>query len=137
MVYLTRRVCFNAAHKLYCDHWTEEENKAAFGKCANANWHGHNYQLFVTIKGKPDPNTGFVMNAKELAVIIKEHITEKLDHKNLNLDVDFLKGIQPSSENLVVAIWQQLAPFIEKKAKLHAIKLYETENIFVEYFGEA
>lgn len=136
MVYLTRRETFNAAHKLWVDDWSDADNIAAFGKCANKNWHGHNYQLFVTVKGKPDPLTGFVMDVKELSQLIKTHISEKVDHSNLNLDVDFIpKGIQPTTENLAILFWKQLAPHLTG-CKLHSIKIWETENIYVEYFGE-
>ena len=107
-----------------------------FGKCSNRNWHGHNYELFVTVKGTPDPITGFVMDVKELSRIIKSKITDVVDHANLNLDVPFIpKNIQPTTENLAILFWQQLAPHI-KGCKLHCIKLCETENIYVEYFGE-
>jgi len=136
MVYLTRRERFNAAHKLWVKDWSKKKNKAVFGKCANKNWHGHNYDLFVTVKGIPDPLTGFVMDAKKLSTLIKKEITDHLDHANLNLDVKFIpKDIQPTTENLVILIWKQLAPHI-KDCQLHAIKLYETENIFAEYLGE-
>jgi 6-pyruvoyltetrahydropterin/6-carboxytetrahydropterin synthase len=137
VVYLTRRETFNAAHKLYNEKWTEEENFEVFGKCANKNWHGHNYDLFVTIKGKPNPETGFVMNAKELSKLIRKEIIEKLDHKNLNIDVtDWIPNdVMPSAENLAIVIWNVLKPLI-KDAALHSVKLTETENMFVEYFGE-
>ncbi len=136
MVYLTRRERFNAAHKLWVAHWSEERNIAVFGKCANKNWHGHNYDLFVTVKGHPDPETGFVMDVKALSQLIRTTIIEKVDHCNLNLDLDFLPpGMQPSTENLVILFWQQLAPHLES-CTLHCIKLYETENIYVEYYGE-
>lgn len=136
MVYLTRRERFNAAHKLWVEAWSEDQNKAAFGRCANHNWHGHNYDLFVTVKGKPDPLVGWVMDVKKLSTIIKEHIIDKVDHSNLNLDVPFIpKGTQPSTENLAILFWQQLEPHISG-CKLHCIKLYETENIYVEYYGE-
>jgi 6-pyruvoyltetrahydropterin/6-carboxytetrahydropterin synthase len=136
MVYLTRVEHFNAAHKLYNPSWTTEKNDEVFGKCANENWHGHNYELYVTIKGKPDPNTGFVFDAKKLSELIKDKITEKLDHKNLNLDVDFLEGQFCSTENLAVGIWNQLVPHLPHGIQLHCIKLYETPRIYVEYFGE-
>jgi 6-pyruvoyltetrahydropterin/6-carboxytetrahydropterin synthase len=121
MVFLTRREHFNAAHKLYNEAWNHEQNEAVFGKCANANWHGHNYE-------------GFVINAKELSDIIKKYVCDKLDHKNLNLDVDFMRGQFTSTENLAKAIWQQLLPHI-KGCQLHCVKVQETENIYVEYFG--
>ena len=121
MVYLTRVEHFNAAHKLFNPGWSRQQNEAVFGKCANENWHGHNYELYVTIKGEPDPDTGFVLDVKKLSGIIKEHILEKLDHLNLNEDVDFMKGKMCSTENLAM--------------QLHAVKLYETPSIFVEYYG--
>lgn len=117
--------------------WTEERNREIFGKCANENWHGHNYDLFVTVKGKTDPETGFVVNLKELSSIIRTYVVDKLDHRNINLDVDFMKGKMASTEVLAVEIWNQLAPQINgKNCQLHCVKLYETENNFVEYFGE-
>jgi 6-pyruvoyltetrahydropterin/6-carboxytetrahydropterin synthase len=136
MVYLTRVEHFNAAHKLYHPDWSRERNEEVFGKCANENWHGHNYDLYVTIKGEPDPDTGFLFDAKRLSGIIREHVIEKLDHKNLNIEVDFLQGKMCSTENLVIGIWRQLAPHIPGQVRLHGIKLYETPRIFVEYFGE-
>lgn len=136
MVYLTRSEHFNAAHKLYNPNWSLEQNEAVFGKCANENWHGHNYELLVTIKGKPDPDTGFVFDVKRLSLIIRDHIIEKLDHRNLNLDVDFMRGKMCSTENLAIAIWQQLQPHLPQDVQLHCIKLYETPRIYVEYFGE-
>jgi len=136
MVYLTRRERFNAAHKLWVKDWSKKKNKAVFGKCANKNWHGHNYELFVTVKGQPDPMTGFVMDAKQLSTLIRKKITAQLDHSNLNLDVKFIpKDIQPTTENLVILIWKQLEPHI-KDCQLHSIRLHETENIYAEYFGE-
>jgi 6-pyruvoyltetrahydropterin/6-carboxytetrahydropterin synthase len=133
--YITRREHFNAAHRVYVASWSEEQNLEVFGKCANKNWHGHNFDLFVTIKGTPDPVTGFIVNLKDLGKLIKERIIDKLDHMNLNLDVDFLEGIMPSIENLAIAIWQQLEPHIQV-GKLHCIKIIETENNYVEYYGE-
>ena len=135
MVYLTRRERFTAAHRLSRSDWDIEKNSSTFGKCSNPNWHGHNYQLFVTVKGIPDPITGFVMDAKQLKSILLEHIINKLDHKNINLDVDFFpKDLQPTTENLVVAIWNELQPHITN-CELHCIKLIETENIYAEYYG--
>lgn len=135
MVYLTRREHFNCAHKLYNTKWSKEENEAVFGKCANENWHGHNYHLHITVKGDPDPSTGFVMNAKELRDIVRQVIVDKVDHRNLNLDVPFLQNVIPSTENFAKAIWKELFPHIQS-CELHCIKLYETDNIYVEYFGE-
>ena len=136
MVYLTRIEHFNAAHKLYNPRWSKEQNEEFFGVCANENWHGHNFDLHVTIKGMPDPDTGFLMDAKKLSKLIDEKILEQLDHKNLNLDVPFLKDIMCTSENLAMAIWQQLEPHLPGNVQLHAIKLYETPRIYVEYFGD-
>lgn len=137
MIYITRKEHFNAAHKLYNPAWSDEKNKEIFGKCANENWHGHNYQLFVTVKGIADPETGYVADLKELSSVIRTRITDKIDHKNINLDVDFMQGRLASTENLAIAIWEQLLPFFaDKEYTLHCIKLYETENNFVEYFGD-
>jgi 6-pyruvoyltetrahydropterin/6-carboxytetrahydropterin synthase len=137
MIYITRREHFNAAHKLFNSEWSQEKNAEVFGKCANPNWHGHNYNLFVTVKGKVNPETGYSVNLKELSSVIRTYITDKLDHKNLNLDVDFMKGLMPSTENVAIAIWKELLPHISKMdCTLHCIKLYETENNYVEYFGE-
>jgi len=136
MVYLTRIEHFNAAHKLYNPAWSREKNEQVFGKCANENWHGHNFELYVTIKGTPDPETGFIFDAKKLSAIINEHVIEKLDHKNLNVDVDFMKGKMCSIENLVTEIWNQLVPRLPVNVKLHCLKLVETAKIYVEYYGE-
>lgn len=135
MVYITRIEHFNAAHKLYNPHWTKEKNDEVFGKCANEMWHGHNFELYVTIKGEPNADTGFVMDAKQLSKIIKEQIVEKIDHKNLNVEVDFMKDKLCSIENLITGIWEQLLPHLPENVKLHALKLYETPKIYAEYFG--
>src|SRR5215831_13368623 len=108
MIYLTRKEHFNAAHRLFNPRWSDEENERVFGKCANKHFHGHNYNLFVTVKGKPNPETGLLTNAKNLSQLINEIVVNKLDHKNLNLEVEFLNGIIPSTENLTKAIWQEL-----------------------------
>ena len=136
MVYLTRQEHFNAAHKLYNPNWSNEQNNAVFGVCANENWHGHNYDLYVTVKGNPDPETGFVYDVKKLSQLIKSQAVDKLDHKNLNLDVDFMADKLCSTENLAIAIWDQLAPHLPSSVELHCIKLYETPRIYVEYFGK-
>ena len=138
MIYVTRKEHFNAAHKLYNPNWTKEKNESIFGQCANENWHGHNYELFVTVKGKVDPETGYVIDLKVLSDIIKKEIIRKVDHKNLNLDVEFLNDVLPSTENFAIKIWGILHEKIKEssKATLHSIKLYETERNFVEYFGE-
>lgn len=135
MVYLTRLEHFNAAHKLYNPAWSVEKNEEIFGVCANENWHGHNFDLYVTIKGEADPETGFLFDVKKLSKLIQEHVIRKLDHKNLNLDVDFLQGKMCSTENLAMVIWQQLNPHLPAHVQLHCIKLYETPRIYVEYFG--
>lgn len=136
MVYLTRVERFNAAHKLWVSQWSEAKNLEIFGKCANKNWHGHNYKLYITVKGIPDPLTGFVMDAKKLSLLIKKHITDFVDHSNLNLDVDFIpKNLQPTTENMVILFWKQLTPHLEN-CQLHCIKLEETETIYAEYYGE-
>ena len=136
MVYLTRVEHFNAAHKLFNPAWDKEKNEAIFGKCANENWHGHNYELLVTLKGEVDQETGFLFDVKLLSRLIQEHVLEKLDHKNLNVDVDFLNGKMCSTENLAIGIWHELQPHLPVEVKLHCIKLYETPRIFVEYFGD-
>ncbi|HLX90822.1 MAG TPA: 6-carboxytetrahydropterin synthase [Puia sp.] len=136
MVFLTRVEHFNAAHKLYNPDWDKEKNEEIFGRCANENWHGHNYELFVTVKAEPDGGTGFVIDAKKLSDIIKDRVIEKVDHKNLNVDVEWMNGKICSTENFVVAIWEALLPALPSAVQLHSIKLYETPRIFVEYFGK-
>ena len=136
MVYLTRAEHFNAAHKLWNPEWSAEQNKEVFGKCANENYHGHNYEIFVTIKGELNPDTGFIFNAKRLSTIINEYVCDPIDHKNLNLDVDFMKGKFTTAENLAIQIWERLQPVLLKEGTvLHCVKLQETPRIFVEYFG--
>lgn len=136
MIYITRKEHFNAAHKLFNPDWSEEKNEAVFGKCANKNWHGHNYDLFVTVKGTINPDTGFVVNLKELSTLIRRDVTDILDHKNLNMDVAGMP-VMPSTENVAIFIWNILFPKISAMgAALHCIKLYETESNYVEYFGE-
>jgi len=136
MIYITRRESFNAAHKLSRTDWSLDKNIAVYGKCANPNWHGHNYQLYVTVKGEVNPETGFLVDLKWLKLIINEHVVDKIDHRNLNLDVDFMKDKLASTENLAIAIWDILMPLVQEGgAQLHCIKIYETENNFVEYFG--
>ncbi len=134
MVYLTRKEHFNAAHRLYKADWSDEKNEEVFGKCSNKNWHGHNYDLYVTVKGEPNEDTGFILNVKDLSRIIREQVVRHIDHKNLNIDVEFMQGIQPSVENLAIAIWKRLDGKIPA-GRLHCIKLYETESIYVEYYG--
>jgi 6-pyruvoyltetrahydropterin/6-carboxytetrahydropterin synthase len=138
MICITRKEHFNAAHKLWREDWTDERNQEIFGKCANTNWHGHNFDLYVTVKGTPNPDTGFVIDLKFLSKLIKEKVIEKLDHKNLNMDVDFMRGKMASTENLAIEIWKILEPEINifGNCKLYKLKLYETERNYVEYYGE-
>jgi len=138
MIYITRKEHFNAAHRMYRDEWSAEKNDEIFGKCANPNWHGHNYNLFVTIKGEITHQTGYLMDLKDLKVIINEFVIEKLDHKNINLDVPFMKGKMASTELLCIEIFNQLKAPIEASAGvfLHSVRLYETENNSAEYFGD-
>jgi 6-pyruvoyltetrahydropterin/6-carboxytetrahydropterin synthase len=137
-VYITRRARFNAAHKLWNHDWSDEQNITTFGKCANANWHGHNYELHVTIVGEPHPDTGFCMNLVELKDIIRVRVEEPLDHKNLNLDVPWMLGKMTSTENLIIEIWEQLEGAIaERGSTLCKLRLYETENNYADYYGGA
>lgn len=137
MVYITRRERFSAAHKLAQAEWSEEKNMQVFGKCSNPNWHGHNYILHVTVKGKPDPKTGFVVDLSLLGEIIRKEVVDHVDHKNLNLDVGFTKDIMTSTENIAIAFWNQLEnPISKLGAQLYKIKLQETENNYVEYYGQ-
>jgi 6-pyruvoyltetrahydropterin/6-carboxytetrahydropterin synthase len=136
MIYLTRRERFSAAHRMFRPDWSDEKNREIFGKCSNPNWHGHNYILWITIKGEPSEDHGFVMNINILKKIVQEKIIDKLDHKNINLDVDFMKGRIATTENLAVAIWEELKNAIENEgAYLHCIKIEETENNSIEYYG--
>jgi 6-pyruvoyltetrahydropterin/6-carboxytetrahydropterin synthase len=139
MIYVSRKEHFNAAHKLYNPTWSNEKNQEIFGPCANENWHGHNYDLIVTVGGTPDPDTGFVIDLKELSDLIRQEVIEKVDHKNLNLDVDFMSGKMASTENLAIELWNILMPKISgisKFGRLHSIRLYETPRNYVDYFGE-
>ncbi len=138
MIYVSRKEHFNAAHKLYNPAWSKEKNEEVFGLCANENWHGHNFDLTVTVRGDADPETGFVVDFKRLSELVRIEVIDKLDHKNLNLDVDFMKGKMPSAEVLVREIWNILAPkisLLSSQAALHSIRLYETRNNYVEYLG--
>lgn len=138
MIFVSRQEHFNAAHKLYNPSWSKEKNVEVFGPCANENWHGHNFDLIVTVKGNPHKDTGFVVDLKQLSQLIRSKVIDKLDHKNLNLDVEFMIGKMASTENLAIEIWKILEPEISKiskDAQLHKIKLYETPRNFVEYYG--
>jgi 6-pyruvoyltetrahydropterin/6-carboxytetrahydropterin synthase len=134
-VYLTRRETFAAAHRLFKLELSDKENFELFGKCSNPNWHGHNYTLEVTVLGEVDSSTGFVLDIKKLKEIILENVISKVDHKNLNIDTDFMNGIIPTSENITIAIWNQLENKISG-GKLYSVKLYETENNYFEYKGD-
>ncbi|WP_018613659.1 6-pyruvoyl trahydropterin synthase family protein [Segetibacter koreensis] len=136
MVYLTRLEHFNAAHKLYNPAWSKERNEEVFGVCANENWHGHNFELYITIKGEINPETGFLYDVKNLSKLIQEKVIKRLDHKNLNMDVDFLQGKMCSTEVLAMEIWKQLDGNLPAHVQLHCVKLYETPRIYVEYFGD-
>ncbi len=139
MVFVSRKEHFNAAHKLSNPAWSKEKNLEVFGPCANENWHGHNFDLIVTVKGDPDPDTGFVIDLKKLSTLIRSEVVEKVDHKNLNVDVEFMKGKMASTENLAMEIWKILAPAINAlsaRASLHSVRLFETPRNYVEYFGD-
>lgn len=134
-VYVTRKMHFNAAHRLHNPAKSEAWNQETFGKCNNPNWHGHNYVLEVTVAGEPDPDTGYVIDLAELKRIMQEKVIERVDHRNLNVDVDFMQGIMPSTENFVVAIWNELADVLPS-GRLHKVQLQETERNIAEYRGE-
>jgi 6-pyruvoyltetrahydropterin/6-carboxytetrahydropterin synthase len=141
MVYVCRKEHFNAAHRLFNPEWSEEKNQEVFGICANPYYHGHNFELIVTIKGVPTADMGYVIDLKKLSQLIRKEIIEKIDHKNINLQVEFMHGKIASCEVLVMEMWKILAPKIseiaaDKNAKLHCITLFETNNNFVEYYGE-
>jgi 6-pyruvoyltetrahydropterin/6-carboxytetrahydropterin synthase len=136
-VFLTRRERFSAAHRLFRSDWDDQQNLEVFGKCSNPNWHGHNYEMFITVKGEINPETGFLINIKVLSKIIKEYVVDKVDHKNMNTEVDFMSGKMASTEVLAVAVWEQLAKPLENLGiTLHKIQINETENNFVEYYGK-
>ncbi len=134
-VYVTRKVHFKAAHRLHNPARSDAWNRETFGKCNNPNWHGHNYVLEVTVAGEPDPDTGYVIDLGVLKGLVEEKIVDKVDHKNLNLEVDFLEGVLPSTENFIVAIWNELNEAVPS-GRLHAVRLYETERNVAEYRGE-
>jgi len=136
MIYLTRRERFSAAHRMFRQDWTDEKNMEVFGKCSNPRWHGHNYELSVTVKGEISEETGFIMNVGRLKEIIRARIIDRIDHRNINLEVDFMKGKTATTENLAISIWDELRPFIEQEgAKLHCVRICETENNSIEYYG--
>lgn len=131
-VKVTRKEHFNAAHRLFHPEWSDEKNASVFGKCANPNYHGHNYELLVSLTGEPDKSTGYVYDLKVLSDIIRDHVISKFDHRNLNLDTEYFKDVNPTAENIAIVIWQILREKIEMKFELK-ITLYETERNFVEY----
>jgi 6-pyruvoyltetrahydropterin/6-carboxytetrahydropterin synthase len=136
MIYITRRERFNAAHRLFRNDFSDEKNLEVFGKCSNPNWHGHNYELFVTVKGEANPETGFLINLKTLSKLIRESVIVKLDHKNINLEVDFMHGKLASTENLAVGIWNEINKDVRLLgAELHCVKISESENNSAEYYG--
>ncbi len=134
IVSITRLLRFNAAHRVFNPALSDEENNRLFGKCNNPNWHGHNYTLEVTVEGEVEPKTGFVVNLADVKKVVEREIVDVVDHKNLNLDVPFMAGTIPSTENLVLACWRLLAPKVAP-ARLAKLKLWETENHYVEYDG--
>lgn len=136
MIYLTRRERFSSAHRMFREEWSDEENSRVYGKCSNPSWHGHNYVLFVTVKGIVDRSIGFVMNSSRLRDIIQDRVISKLDHKNMNLETDFMAGKVATTENLAIGIWNELEESIRAEgALLHCIRIEETENNFIEYYG--
>jgi 6-pyruvoyltetrahydropterin/6-carboxytetrahydropterin synthase len=135
-VFVTRRERFNAAHRMFNADWDDKKNETVYGKCSNPNWHGHNYVLYVTVKGDVNPKIGYVVNLKTISKLINQHIIDKIDHKNINIEVDFMNGVVPSAENIAISIWNVLEPHIKALGiDLHCVKIEETENNYVEYFG--
>ena len=136
MVYITRRERFSAAHRLFNPDWSDEKNLEVYGACSNPLWHGHNYVLWVTIKGEVNELTGYVCDLKKLSQIIRARVIDQFDHKNINLEVAFMKDKKISTENIAIAVWEQLEQEINALGvEMHSVKLEETENNFVEYFG--
>ena len=137
MVYITRREHFSAAHRLFLPENTDEANFEVFGKCSNPNWHGHNYILYVTVKGEVDPITGMIIHLRHVSKLIDDKILKKVDHKNLNLEVEFLAGKVPTSENVAIGIWNELYADISRLGGiLHCVRLEQSENNIIEYYGE-
>lgn len=136
MIYITRRERFSAAHRLFNENWSDEKNKEVYGMCSNPNWHGHNYIMWVTVKGEVDEELGYLCDLKDLSAIIKNKIISRVDHRNLNTEVDFLIGMKVSTENLAIGIWNEIEPYINQiGVQMHSVKIQETENNYVEYFG--
>lgn len=134
-VKVTRRVHFSAAHRLGRTEWSEERNRSVFGDCSNPNWHGHNYELDVTVEGEVDPETGFVYDLKALRELVERSVLDDLDHRNLNVDVPWMAGMNPTTENVVVAIWNRLSPELPAGVRLTRLVLWETPRNYVEYEG--
>ena len=134
-VFITRQVHFNSAHRLYNPTKSQAWNVKQYGLCTNPHWHGHNYVLEVTVRGRPDPETGYIIDLGELKRILHRAVVDKCDHRNLNTDVDFLRGLIPSTENLVIAFWHEIAPLLPPAAALHNVRLYETPRNFADYRG--
>lgn len=135
-VRVTRRLHFSAAHRLHRDDWSQERNEAVFGLCASPNWHGHNYEMDVTLEGPIDAETGFVYDLKQLRDLVEARVIEDVDHRNLNLDVPWMSGLNPTTENLVVAIWKRIVDELPDDVTLARLVLYETPRNFVEYSGQ-
>ncbi|MEJ2215689.1 MAG: 6-carboxytetrahydropterin synthase [Gemmatimonadota bacterium] len=135
-VRVTRRVHFSAAHRLAREDWPAERNRSVFGLCSNPNWHGHNYELDVTVEGEIDPETGYVLDLKVLKRLVQERVVSDVDHRNLNLDVAWLEGVMPTTENLIVAIWRRLSSALPEHVRLVRLVLWETSRNYVEYSGE-
>ena len=135
-VFITRQVHFNSAHRLFNPTKSLAWNRRQYGVCTNPRWHGHNYVLEVTVKGSPDPVTGYIIDLSELKQILQRAVVDKCDHRNLNDEVAFLRQVIPSTENLVIAFWQEIEPLLTS-GRLHAVRLYETPRNFAEYFGPA
>lgn len=135
-VRVTRKVHFSAAHRLHRSDWSSDRNREVFGDCAHPNWHGHNYELLVTVDGEVDPETGYVLDLKRMKELVQDRVVADLDHRNLNLDVPWLKGLNPTTENVVVAIWRRLEPVLPEGIRLERLVLRETPHNEAEYSGE-
>ena len=135
IVTVTRRLRFNAAHRVHNPALSDDENRALFGKCNNPNWHGHNYVLEVSVEGEIDPRTGYVVDLGLLRDVVEREVIDLVDHRNMNVDVPFMQGINPTAENIVVACWRAIAPLVAPPARLIRLRLTETENNHVEYEG--
>jgi 6-pyruvoyltetrahydropterin/6-carboxytetrahydropterin synthase len=136
LVRVTRRLHFNAAHRLYRPDWSDERNAEVFGPCANPHWHGHNYEIEVTVEGRINPETGYVMDLGDLKARVNEAVIDQVDHRNLNVEVPWLEGLNPTTENFVVAIWARLEPLMPSGVRLARLVLWETPRNYVEYEGE-